>query len=150
MVNYVKRLIYVDATEKQKINPLFYPFLWATFVYGLGFVVFGSFNFVSVSSLFQAFYTIHPWLPRVWGGFAIVAGAAAMALLLLRHGKWGDIASMFGFLVWLFALIVYALNGFWLVLLTVTVPNLYFWVYYYFKVKWYMRSKEAGFIRDPG
>jgi hypothetical protein len=34
--------------------------------------------------------------------------------------------------------------------LTVTVPNLYFWVYYYFKVKWYMRSKEAGFIRDPG
>lgn len=149
MVNYVKRFVYVDSTETRKVNPLFYPFLVSTFLYGLGFATLNWWSGVSSSSLFQAFFAIHPWLPIIWGVAAVLAATAALVLLLRRKGRFGELAAMFGFLVWLFALIIYAMNGFWLVMATVAAPNLYFWIYYYFKVKWYERQKDLGLLLDP-
>jgi len=148
MTNYVKRLLYLD--QKRKLNPLFYPFLLATFVYGLGFLAFSWWSGVNTSSLFGAMESLHVFLPSLWGLLAVLAVAFVIILMLRREGHWlGEVASMLGFLVWLFAGFVYALGGYWLVLLTVTGPNVYFWGWYYMRVKWYQRMKAAHMIQDP-
>jgi len=57
---------------------------------------------------------------------------------------------MFGVLVWLFAGITYGMNGYWLVVLTVALPNGFFWVFYYWRLAWYKRAKKAGILIDAG
>lgn len=150
MNRYVKRFIYVDDSEERKINPLFYPFLGATFFYGVGFVFFGWSSGVNRSSLFIAMTEMHVWIPEVWGFFAILSVFMAFVLILTRtFPVIGSSAAIFGFLVWLFACWVYILGGYWLMLLTVAIPNLSFWLYYFVRVKWYSHHKEAGTIKDP-
>lgn len=150
MANYIKRFLFVDEDEKERINILFYPFIWATFFYGLGFAVLGWWSGVSSSSLYKALYVVHPALPPIWGLCALAASMLALSLILTRRRNWlGNTASMFGFLVWTFAAIIYAMNGFWLVFVTVSMPNTFFWAWYYTRVMWYAREKEAGRIRDP-
>ena len=151
MTNYVKRLVYVDAQERQRINPLVWPFFFATFVYGFGFMFGGQWSGVTASSLWQAFYALHSFLPAVWGACALLAASLALALILTRkYVHLGDFAAMFGVLVWLFAGFTYALNGYWLVVLTVAGPNLFFWVFYYWRLAWYKRAKKAGVLVDAG
>lgn len=151
MTNYVKRILYVDAEESSRVNPLFYPFLVATFFYGLGFGAFSEWDGVSKSSLFQAMYADHPLMPFCWGVLAFFAGAFALILLLTRkRGILGEIAAMFGFLVWMYAAWIYAQGEYWLVLVTVTGPNVYFWGWYYTRVKWWERQKKMGLLVDAG
>lgn len=149
MTNYIKRFVYVGSDEHSKINPLIWPFLLATTLYGLGFMLLGDWTGVSSSSLFGAMYDLHNFLPTLWGLVASLAGAAAVTIIARRSGWWGELAALLGFSVWLFAFFVYLLQGFWLVLLTVALPNLYFWTWWYFRVKWYERQKKAGIIIDP-
>ena len=149
MTNYIKRLVYIDAEETTKINPLVWPFFVAIIVYGLGFTFFGAFDWVSSSSLWQSFDGAHHWLPAVWGFFALTSGLSALAMVLWRKASLGSIAAMSGFLVWSFALIMYALNGYLLVSVTVAAANLYFWAYYYRRFAWYNQMKKLGKITDP-
>jgi hypothetical protein len=93
---------------------------------------------------------IHSWLPLVWGIGAFLAGAFALFMVLYRKVAWGETAAMSGFLVWLFAIIVYAINGFYLVLFSVTIPNIFFWCVYYWRIAWYKRQKAAGLLVDAG
>ena len=152
MTNYVRRLIFIDANEKMRINPLFYPFLLASFIYGLGFLFGGITGWTGVtsSSLYTALYGFHSWLPQIWGVGSTLAGGSALTLMLRRKGAYGEAAAMFGVIVWLFAAITYAMGGYWLVLVTVTGPNLYFWVFYYLRLKWYEREKKYGNLVDAG
>lgn len=149
MTDYIKRLVYIDEAEKVKVNPLIWPFFACIIVYGLGFAFFGGFDFVSSSSLFQSFDSVHTWLPQVWGVAALLSGLAAVTMVLFRKAFLGGAAAMNGFLVWLFAVIVYLLNGYLLVAISVGAVNLYFWVYYYFRLHWYLRMKARGIIHDP-
>jgi hypothetical protein len=150
MTNYLKRLLFVDDEERQHINILFYPFIFATFFYGLGFSAFGWWSGVSTSSLFHAFMNMHPAVAPVWGACALLAAILAILMVTTRYASWlGSLASMFGFLIWLFAACTYIANGFWLVVLTVAIPNAFFWAWYYMSVKRYARRKDTGQIQDP-
>lgn len=143
------RLLYVDAELSQRVNPLIYPFLFATTLYGLGFLFLGDWSGVSTSSLFTATIALHKFLPALWGLFASLAGILGFVTLLVRQPFLGEAPSFLGFSVWAFAAFVYILNSYWLVLLTVALPNLYFWVWWFFRVKWYEREKKSGRIVDP-
>lgn len=149
MTNYIKRFVYLDDTEQHKINVLIWPFIFATLVYGLGFMLFPGFYFVNSSSLFQSFVGVHHWLPEIWGAAAAFAGSSALAMVATRKSPLGATAAMLGALVWIFAGILYAMNGYLLVFLTVACPNLYFWVYYYLRFKWYDRLRKSGKLHDP-
>lgn len=149
MTDYAKRLIWIDEERTAKVNPLVWPFFMAMTIYGLGFLFFSPFDWVSTSSLFQSFASLHSWLPRIWGGFALVSGLSAMAMVLYRKMVLGGTAAMSGFLVWFFACTVYVMNGYLLVAVTVSGVNLYFWMYYYFRFRWYNRQKALGKIHDP-
>lgn len=148
MTNYIKRLVYVDDNNT-KINALIWPFLFCVTMYGIGFTLFPQFSWVNSSSLFQSFFMVHDWLPRIWGIGAVLAGGSAISMMLLRKPFLGGTAAMLGFLVWLFAGILYISNGYILVFLTVSVPNMYFWVFYYFRLKWYIRQRDYGRLVDP-
>jgi CHASE2 domain-containing sensor protein len=149
MNKYVSRLIYVDKSHNEKVNPLAYPFLIATLLYGVGFFGLGFWQGVALSSLFQSLFDLNSILPQVWGILALTASFSAFVTIFTRKTKWwSGIASMTGVLVWLFAGIVYGMYGYWIVLITVAVPNLFFWVWYYFRVRSYERQKRAGLV-DP-
>lgn len=149
MTNYVKRLVYIDDAEKIRINPLIWPFFWATYFYGVGFALLGNWSGVSKSSLYQSFYELSPGAPLLWGIAAIAAAVSAMILILYRVQPFGSVAAMFGFMVWLFAGIVYAEGGFWLPLITVAIPNAWFWTFYYLRYRWYVHQKSLGLLTDP-
>jgi hypothetical protein len=90
------------------------------------------------------------YMPYIWGTAAVVAAMFAAVLLLFRYVVYGTFASMFGFCVWDFAGITYAENNFWLPFVTVTMPNTFFWVWYYFRVKRYERDIKTGRIVAAG
>lgn len=149
MTSYWKRFVYVSKGSQQRVNPLIYPFLAATLLYGLGFFLLGDWTGVSTSSLFTAMSALHNFLPAVWGAMAALAGILGVATIVARKALLGEVPSLLGFSVWAFAAFVYILNSFWLVLLTVALPNLYFWVWWFFRIKWYDREKKSGRIIDP-
>ena len=149
MTDYVKRLVYIDEMHHIRINPLVWPFLVTIIVYGIGFAFFSHTGWVSSSSLFNAMRSVHHWLPSIWGVFATASGLSAMAMVLLRKSAFGSIAAMSGFLVWLFSLIMYIFGGYFLVAVAVSGANLYFWTYYYFRLRWYVSQKSLGQITDP-
>lgn len=149
MTNYIRRFIYVDDAERQKVNPLIYPFLFATLIYGLGFALLGDWTGVSTSSLFTAMWSLHNFLPALWGIAAALAALLGVAVTAFRQVHLGEAASMFGFLVWFFAGLIYLLSGYWLVLMTVALPNTYFWLWFYLRLKWYARMKSTGSLVDP-
>lgn len=80
-----------------------------------------------------------------------MASVFAIILLITRtRGGLGEFAALFGFSVWMFAGGTYAVNGFWLVLFSVALPNIYFWGWYHMRIKWYGRMKKAGELIDAG
>lgn len=139
MNKYVRRLVYINDKETKFINPLIYPFLLGTLIYGIGFAFLGDWSGVASSSLYQAMLSMHSSIPVAWGIGASMASGFAIILLLRRRGWWGGIASITGWMVWLFAAIVYAMEGYWLVFLTVALVYGYFWVYYYLSIKDFQR-----------
>jgi hypothetical protein len=151
MTDYLKRLRYIDDDGKVTVNPLFYPFLFATLIYGLGFTLFGWTSGVNTSSLYGALVAMHTFLPALWGSVAILAAFLAFfAILTRRTHVVSASAAMSGVLLWLFAAITYLQGGYILVILTVALPNMFFWVYWYVRLKWYQRQKAAGLLVDAG
>lgn len=147
----MRRLIYIDVEETQRINPLFYPFIIATFLYGFGFSLFNWWSGINKSSLYQAMYSTAASMPVIWGSMAALASIFAIILALYRRGGLlGEVAAMFVFLVWLYAAWIYGEGGYWLVMLSVAGPNTYFWAWYYTRVKWWEREKVAGRLIDAG
>jgi len=127
-----KRLRYNENGEPY--HPLMYPPLIASFAYGFGFTFFTA-SWVTTSSLYQAMFAIQSWLPHVWGIAALIAVVLNLVSLVFRHRKYEPPPTFLGVLVWLFALLVYLLGGDYLITVSVTLPNLLFWIWYYFDFK---------------
>lgn len=112
-------------------HPLVWPFYLATLAYGLGFTVFAGTAAVAKSSLFTAMTVVHPVSPILWGMLALTA------LVLTHIGTVNDIthlrkgAAMAGAMVWIAAMLCYVLTANWLVLFSVAIPNLIFWILTY-------------------
>lgn len=141
MTTLWERFRYTDRTHMHKVNALTWPFVFATLVYGIGFVALGWWSGVQTSSLYQAMYLLSPGVPALWGALAILAALLYLTLVISRTRGYGEMAAMLGFCVWFFAGLTYLLNGFWLVLFTVAAPNIYFWAYLYILVKDYQRGR---------
>lgn len=137
MGTIVRRLFYLD--NETPINLLIYPFFLATAAYGVGFVAFGKTRGVEASSLYQAMASLTPALPAIWGACALAAVILAVTLILTRQKGWGDAAALFGAVVWIFAMSCYAVTGGWLLVFAVTLPNLMFWIWYYFRIAHFKR-----------
>jgi hypothetical protein len=110
---------------------LVYTFLMGNLVYGLGFSVAGNWSGVNSSSLFKSMQEVEPWLPTIWGG--VLVAAVVLCVLSLRSKVTRGFGSVAGMGCWLYASLVYALTGYWLVVFSVGLLYLVFWVFYHFK-----------------
>jgi hypothetical protein len=147
-MSLLRRLVW--RTDTERLNPLIYPFFLTTLAYGVGFLLFGWWSGVGASSLFQTMLSIHSWMPEIWGGLATLVSAGNVWMMIQRKYRWlGEAVSYGAVLLWLFACVCFAMNGVWLVILTVGVPNLWFWLWYYGRVKRYTAEVSAGLVELP-
>lgn len=129
--------IYTRASRSARgelFNPLIYPFLLATFAYGVGFVVCSLLDLKAASSLFTAMVSISPTLTLIWGLLAIGVIVVGLYVLVMDKPPIGKANCFVAWMLWLFAAIVYVLTGGWLPLVSVTIPSLYFWTWQYFSL----------------
>lgn len=138
------------SARGETFNPLIWPALIATFVYGLGFSVFFWIETVGHSSLFEAMVSIHAALPIVWGVVALGTVVIGFTFLLFNIPPAGKVSGLIGFMVWLFAGFCWMLTGGWFVTLAVGVPNMWFWIWQYLSLSHFAgqdREDAATMIR---
>lgn len=133
-MNVLNRLRY--NSEGKPYNPLMYPFLLTTFAYGFGFTFFNE-AWVSSSSLYMAMFEMRTWMPNVWGAVALTAIVLNVITLMTKHLQVAAAAAFLGAMVWFFAFFVYMLGGDWLIMISVTLPNLLFWIWYYIEFSYW-------------
>lgn len=138
MNKYLSRL--TSSQRQEKFNPLTWPFFLATFAYGLGFLAFFFTDGVSKSSLWLAMHSIAPSIPLIWGAVAVLTIVVGLTFLMFNIPPAGKISGLVGFMLWVFASFVYILTGAWLPLLSVALPNAWFWVWQYLSLSLFRRE----------
>lgn len=110
-----------------KDAPLVFMFLLTSFAYGIGFALFGSTEAVGASSLFKAMTAVGEGIPELWGIVAIAVVVAFLLGVALNKKAVSSSASFTGFILWLFATIIYGLEANWLTMVSVGLTSLGFW-----------------------
>lgn len=115
-------------------------FFWMTFVNGLFFSVLDNTNGVQESVLYQHTRDAFGALPLpIWGVCAMLVTVINTTAIYFRHRSWLGAGGMLGFGLWTFAFFIYLQDGLWFQMLAGAVPNMAFWAWYYFRVKWYYK-----------
>lgn len=143
MKKYINRVLY--RSPGKQLPFLIYPFLLMTAAPGFAYVFFSSTNTVSASILFTlTSVTFGSIFVSVWGVAAVVAVLLALVNIVFRK-KWaGRSAPMLGFMVWLYALIIYLDSSFILQAIGYAIPQMLFWAWHYVRVEQYWRNVENG------
>jgi hypothetical protein len=132
---------FVWHDDEEKVNPFVHVFMFINFVFGLCFTFFPGVSGANHTFLYEltAIQT-QASTTSVWGVCALIA-CVFLLLAFNYRKKWlGNFSVMFGFSVWLFALITYIIGGFWFGMLVAAVPNVFFWAWLYFTVGRYHRK----------
>jgi hypothetical protein len=140
MNKYLSRL--TSSQRGEAFNPLMWPSFIATFSYGVGFTAFYNFASIKKSSLFDAMASIHPWTPFVWGLVGIATIIVGFTFLLFNIPPAGKVSGLVGFMVWVFASFCWGLDGNYLLIFSVGLPNLWFWIWQYLSLSLF-RKEEA-------
>lgn len=142
MNKYLSRA--TSSARSKPFNPLIWPFLFATFVYGIGFAVVLPFTtFGGASSLYSTMTKVYSNAPIIWGWVALATIVGGITFLLFNIPPFGKISGLIGFMLWLFGAICYGIEGNWIVLLCVTVPNMWFWFWQYLSLSSFRREDAA-------
>lgn len=144
MNKYASRV--TSSARGKGFNPLTWPFFITTMAYGLGFAAFYSTDAVGASSLFIAMSGLNMTLPYVWGGAAILTIIMGFTFLLFNIPPAGKLSGLVGFMLWVFASFCWALAGGWLLVISVGVPNMYFWIWQYLSLSLFRREDAADKI----
>lgn len=132
MNRHLERLVF--AAPGRHINPLAQIFFFITLFEGIAFTFFSNAHAVQTVLLF------------VLGGHAtgILFGVGLILLSILnvvtlvtRHFILGRTAAFMGVLMWFYAVILYALGGFWIQLVIHPAAQVAFWIWYYFALEGY-------------
>lgn len=145
MNKYISRV--TSSARGEVFNPLLWPFLFTTFVYGMGFTAFVWVDSIHYSSLFVAMTTIHPWIPFIWGTVAALTIIVGITFLLFNIPPAGKISGLIGFMVWVFAGFCWALTGGWFLTLALAIPNMWFWIWQYLSLS-YFGAQDAEDARS--
>lgn len=140
MNKYVSRI--TSSARGEAFNPLIYPSLICTLMYGLGFTVFSWVDSVNHSSLHTAMVEINPIIPAIWGSIAVVTIIIGFTFLLFNIPPAGRISGLVGFGLWLFASFCWWLTDGQFVVLAVALPNLWFWIWQYMSLSRFKREDK--------
>ena len=127
------------TTRWREINPLTYPFFLTSLAYSVGFLLGKG----STSSLYQNMVEVNGAIPELWA-IVLLGVVLAAAVTLVVEQEWlGKLASTVGFLAWLFACFMFFLEGNFIIFFAIGLANLFFWVYYYFRVREYRHERPS-------
>lgn len=140
MNKYLSRI--TSSARGETFNPLIWPSLISTLIYGIGFSVFFWTDTVHLSSLFSSMSGLHPLLPVIWGAVAVLTIALGLSFLLFNKPPYGKVSGLIGFMVWSFAAWCYILTGAWFVALAVAFPNIWFWVWQYLSLARFKQEEK--------
>ena len=121
----------VWRNEESRNSQFLYPVIWATTMYGVGFVIFTLLPGTPSSSLYAALDGLNHVLPTLWGMVAAVGGAGSFLAIYLRRHRWLKFTSILSMVAWGYGLIAYIFSGYWLVVVAVALPSLWLWVLIY-------------------
>lgn len=100
-------------------HPLALLFMLATLAYGIGFLILPHSAALGTSSLYITMVGFGTDVVVIWG----IACILSVVITLAGY----RFASLLGSMAWIFAAICYALDGNWLVLVAVAIPNMLYW-----------------------
>jgi hypothetical protein len=132
-----------SSARGEVFNPLLWPFLFTTLIYGLGFTSLAWIDSIHHSSLFIAMTSIHILIPFIWGIMAVGTIIVGITFLLFNVPPAGKASGLSGFMVWVFAGFCWGLTGGWFLALALAVPNMWFWIWQYLSLSHFGRQNEA-------
>lgn len=100
-------------------HPLALLFMLESLAYGIGFLLLPRMAELGTSSLYVTMSGFGTHIIVIWGVALILSVVITLAGYRL--------ASLLGSMAWIFAVICYGLDGNWLVLVAVAVPNMLYW-----------------------
>lgn len=152
MNKYFSRV--TSSARGEVFNPLVWPFLFSTLAYGVGFTAFINTGAVGQSSLFIAMAGFHAVIPVIWGSIALITIFTGLTFLLFNIPPIGKVSGLIGFMLWLFASFCWGLSGGWLLMVSIGIPNLWFWFWQYLSLSHFRREdaedKETMKFYDTG
>lgn len=146
MNKYLSRI--TSSARGETFNPLMYPSLICTLVYGLGFTVFSWWDSVSHSSLYTAMVEINPNIPVIWGSLAVLTIIVGFTFLLFNIPPAGKVSGLFGFMLWVFAGFCWWLTDGQFVVFAVALPNLWFWIWQYLSLARFRREENEDALDE--
>lgn len=131
-----ERLTTTDYGEQLSIHPAVHIFLLLTFTAGVWFTFFGWTAPVQASLLWQV-TNVHfvPLVMNGWGVGALLTTVTNTIGITMRRARLHNIAAMCGFMLWLYATVLYSWGALWFHVTVIALPNLAFWAYYYIATK---------------
>lgn len=140
MDDVFNRLTYLD--NGVPYNPLIHLFFFQTLAMGVAYVFFGGTETVMASVLFyESVKTIGGLSVSLWGVCALVLTLANTLAIYLRRGV--ELTAFAGFLLWLYAFIIYFAGAFYFQVIAGAIVNLIFWMWFYLRVRKYNRVTNA-------
>lgn len=148
MNKYLSRV--TSSARGEVFNPLVWPFLFATFAYAVGFAFFSGNDGVDKSSLFEAMNDINTHAPTIWGIIALVTLGMGITFLMFNIPPAGKASGLIGFSLWLWAAFCWALTGGWLLVISIALPNLWFWFWQYLSLSNFRHedAEDKATMRD--
>lgn len=138
-----------SSARGELFNPLIWPFLVCTFAYGIGFTFFGWTHAVGASSAYQALSAVGSLFPLAWGIVAILTIVLGFTFLMFNLPPAGKISGLIGFMLWLMIGIAYAIEGAYLVLISVAGVNMFFWAWQYISLSRFRREDAEDQADSP-
>jgi hypothetical protein len=139
MSKFTRQFTHITDSEKQ--NPLMYLFFLETLAWGLAFVAASGTSAVEATVLYsQNVATFGVTIGTIWGVVAVLVVLGSLIGIYLRKSWLGQTVSLGGFAVWMYAGFLYMLGGYWLHLLAVALPNILFWIWWFFIIQSYHRK----------
>jgi hypothetical protein len=142
MNKYISRV--TSSARGETFNPLIYPALISTLIYGIGFTFFSWEGSIAHSSLFAAMTLISPIAPVIWGAIAILTIVVGFIFLLLNKPPAGKFSGLVGFMLWTFACACWILTGG--TFLAVGLPNLWFWMWQFLTLSRFRAEEKSDAI----
>jgi hypothetical protein len=132
----LSRFLTTHYNEELRIHFAVHLFLMVTLVAGIWFAFFGWTDIVQASLLWQATnVNLASGVMNVWGYAALAVTALNTYAIGWAKRRLHNAAAMGGFLLWLYAAVLYVTGGYFFHLTVVGIPNMLFWAYYYVATK---------------
>ncbi len=124
---------FTHFNKGSRVPPPVHFFFLITFLFGITFIFFSDPLGASQTVLYQeTTIHIHEWATNLWGVAAVTTCFMMLLAFQIRSRRCAVWGTWLGFVVWLYAGVMYLIGGYLFGVLVAALPNLLFWGWLYF------------------